>query len=103
MKRKITKDDLVRTVALELKDRLTADAFYAAHFFRRVKQLQAEVGEDGSLTDPTLMFELLLEVVGDHEAEVRRVVGADVESVFGFLSEVLAYSDDAGEGDSLGE
>lgn len=101
--KKITKDNLVRTVALELKERLTGDAFYAAHFFRRVKQLQAEVDEDGSLEDPTLMFELLLEVVGKHEDEVRRVVGAGVESVFGFLSEVLAYNDDAGEGDSLGE
>ena len=101
--KKITKEALVRTVALELKERLTGDAFYAARFFRRVKQLQAEVGEDGSLTDPTLMFELLLEVVGDHEADVCRVVGTGVEPVFGFLSEVLAYSDDAGEGDSLGE
>lgn len=101
--KKITKEALVRTVALELKERLTGDAFYAAHFFRRVKQLQAEVGEDGSLEDPTLMFELLLEVVGKHEAEVRRVVGASVEQVFGFLSEVLAYNDEAGEGDSLGE
>ena len=102
MKKRLTKDNLVRTVALELKDKLTGDAFYAAHFFRRVKQLQAEVGEDGSMADPTLMFELLLEVVGDHEAEVRRVVGAGVEPVFGFLSEVLAYSDTE-EGDSLGE
>ena len=101
--KKLTKEALVRTVALELKQRLTGDAFYAAHFFRRVKQLQAEVSEDGSLEDPTLMFELLLEVVGDHEADVRRVVGTGVEPVFGFLSEVLAYSDDAGEGDSLGE
>lgn len=101
--KKITKEALVRTVALELKERLTGDAFYAAHFFRRVKQLQAEVGGDGSLEDPTLMFELLLEVVGDHEADVRRVVGTGVEPVFGFLSEVLAYSGDDGEGDSLGE
>ena len=101
--KKLTKEALVRTVALELKERLTSDAFYAAHFFRRVKQLQAEVGEDGSLEDPTLMFDLLLEVVGKHEGEVRRVVGSGVEPVFGFLSEVLAYSDTDEGDDSLGE
>ncbi len=96
------RETLRKTIAVELKRKLEADAFYAAHFFKQVKQLQSMVDSDGEVEDPTLLYDLLLDVVGDHEEEVKAVVGTAVEPVFSFLTEVLA-SNDTGDSDSLGE
>ena len=97
------RERLRREIANSLRERLEGDAFYAAHFFKKIKALQATVEEDGTVTEPTLVYELLLEVVGAREADVKRIVGSAVQPVFSFLTEVLASNDSGNGGDSLGE
>lgn len=102
-----TKEQLRKNLAAELADNLTSDAFWAADFFRLIKSLQDATDDDGnldSIEDVTLIYGLLDAVVGDHRAEVEKLVGKKTEDVFPFVMEVLSSSDvTSDDGDTVGE
>ena len=98
------REALRRELAAKLADRLAGDAFWAADFFQLIHSIQ-DATKDGELEDPTLLYGLLDAVIETEDrASVRKIVGADTESVFTFLTEVISSKDVASdEGDALGE
>lgn len=99
------REALRKRLAAKLADKLVADAFYAADFFRIVHEIQAATADGSELDDPTLLYGLLDAVIEPEDRDdVIKVVGSETRAVFSFLIEVISSKDvQSDAGDSLGE
>lgn len=84
--------ELREKLSAEVKSKLESDAFWARDFFKA-----AEAASKKDSPDTAAIFNLLTFTIGDHEDEVKKIVGSKTEDVFSFVGEVISGSDELGK------